>query len=302
MSGIAVFGEMLVDQFASGPVIGGAPFNVARHLAAFGLAPLMLGAVGADDNGTRLLAEMDRFGLARAGVQRTPRWPSGVVDVTLAADRSHQFHIREGCAWDHVALAPAMAAMASLDAGAWLYCGTLALRAATSRATELALMRGHGGPRFLDVNWREGHVPRAVAQEAIALAQVLKMNEDELAMLCGWYGVDASGTPADAARRLFSALRPRLLLVTLGEQGALAVDADGVSAGTPAARVDLVDTVGAGDSFSAVALAGLMRGWPLADTLARATQFAGHVCGIRGAVPERLASYAEWTASWPATK
>jgi fructokinase len=188
------------------------------------------------------------------------------------------------------------------DSG-WLYAGTLTLRSPTSRATQLALMRSHRGSRYLDVNWREGHVERDAAMQAVALANVLKVNEEELAMLCRWFGSPPpeSTTPAalaDAARELFSRLAPDLLLVTLGPAGAMAVDARGVTHCKSQRPIHLIDTVGAGDSFSAVALTGFLRGWDMRTTLERATEFAGRICEVRGAVPASLGSYDTWTAAW----
>jgi fructokinase len=300
---IVVIGEMLVDEFPSGPVVGGAPFNVARHLAAFGHEPLFVSAVGEDDNGRLLLAELDRYGMSHSGVQCTAGYPTGVVEVQMDAAGSHRFVIHEDCAWDHIELAPARAALAQTGAAAWMYAGTLALRRATSRATQLALMREHAGPRYLDINWREGHVPREVAMEAVALANVLKANEDELAMLCNWYAcaplrsleTEALGV---AARELRARLGLDLLLVTLGERGAMAVDANRMLQVGATRAVQVVDTVGAGDSFSAVALSGFLHGGELGDILRYAGDFASRICEVRGAVPPRLDAYREWTRDW----
>jgi len=298
-----VIGEMLVDEFPSGPVMGGAPFNVARHLAAFGHRPLFVSAIGEDHNGQLLLAELDRYGMSHAGVQRELAHPTGVVEVQMDASGSHRFVIQQDCAWDHIEPAPARAAVARTGGSSWLYAGTLALRSPTSRATQLALMREHKGPRFLDINWREGHVPREVAMGAVALANVLKANEDELAMLCTWYGCappQSLETEAlsIAARELRTGLGLDLLLVTLGERGAMAVDANRVLHVGAARPVQVVDTVGAGDSFSAVALSGFMHGGELGDILRYACEFASRICEVRGAVPPGLDAYREWTSDW----
>ncbi|MBX3655954.1 MAG: fructokinase [Ramlibacter sp.] len=309
MTRVAVFGEMLVDLFDSGPVVGGAPFNVARHLAALGHAPLMLSAVGADAQAQPVMAELDRYRMTREGVQVLAACPTGVVDVATRPDRSHSFSIRTGCAWDHIALPPARAAVSALAPDGWLYSGTLALRSPVSAATGLALLRQHTGPCFVDLNWREGHVAPAQALAAVRLARVLKVNDEELAMLSNWLGGPGPQAPlADAARHVLDSLGGpgplALLLVTCGADGALAFDAAGtrVAQGRSTRPVQLVDTVGAGDSFAAVVLAGLMRGWPLADTLVRATDFAAHVCEVRGAVPAELQAYADWTRDWPAVQ
>jgi fructokinase len=300
---VVVIGEMLVDEFPSGPVVGGAPFNVARHLAAFGHEPIFVSALGEDDNGRLLRAEVDRYAMSHAGIQRTASYPTGVVEVQMDAAGSHRFVIHEDCAWDHIELAPARAAVAQTGGAAWLYAGTLALRSATSCATQLALMREHSGPRYLDINWREGHVPLDVAMEAVALANVLKANEDELAMLCNWYGCAAPESLETealgiAARELRARLGLDLLLVTLGERGAMAIDADRVLHVAAARAVQVVDTVGAGDSFSAVALSGFLHGGELGDILRHAGEFASRICEVRGAVPPGLDTYREWMGDW----
>ena len=302
MTRIAVFGEMLVDQFATGPVVGGAPFNVARHLAALGHQPLMISAVGADASARPVLAELARYAMAETGVQVLPGLATGTVAVTSLPGGGHEFHIRGACAWDAIELAPARQAIAALTADGWLYCGTLALRSPVSRSTGLALMRDHAGPIYLDLNWREGHVDSAVALQAVDLVDVLKVNEDELLMLGGWLGMEGAGHGLDACARLVLArCELDLLLVTRGADGALAFDASGhcLVQGAGRRAVRLVDTVGAGDAFSAVMLAGLLRGWPLPDALVRAIAFAGHICEVRGAVPPDIAAYARWTADWP---
>lgn len=305
MNEIAVFGEMLVDRFPGGWVVGGAPFNVARHLAAFGLNPLMLGAIGTDDDGALVQREFERYGMRCSGVQVLQDRATGVVDVHLGADGSHRFVIRPDAAWDHAATEPARAAMDPSSRG-WLYAGTLALRSPVSRRTQLALMREHKGRIFLDINWREGDVDPEVASVAATLAHVIKVNEDELPMLCRWFSLPqpAAGhgeaALADAAMALLRKLSLRMLLVTLGPRGALCAQKRGVTRATPRRAVQLVDTVGAGDAFAAVALGGLCMAWDTATSLQRAVDFSGRICEVRGAVPADMKAYGEWTAGWQA--
>lgn len=303
VNAIAVFGEMLVDRFPGARVVGGAPFNVARHLAAFGHAPLMLGAVGNDDDGQRVQREFERYAMRTSGLQVLPDIGTGAVDVHMAADGSHRFAIRPDAAWDNAQLEPARRAAAAAARG-WLYAGTLALRSAVSRRTQLALMREHAGRIFLDINWREGEVDPEVAAVAAGLAHVIKVNEDELPMVCRWFDLPApaanagSAELAEAAMALLRKLSLRMVLVTLGARGALCAQNRGVSRALPRRAVRLVDTVGAGDAFAAVALAGLCRGWDTAPLLERAVDFSGHICETRGAVPPDLSAYRTWTAHW----
>jgi fructokinase len=310
-SPVAVFGEALVDQFSSGPVAGGAPFNVARHLAALGHHPLMLTAVGHDAPAALIEAGCVQYGLTRAGLQRLPALPSGVVDVITDDQGQHRFEIRSHCAYDHIGPAALQAAAAHLDPSGWLYYGTLALRSPTSRATWLALSDAHGGPRYMDLNWRDGHVSPDVALQAMQRAHVLKVNEEELAMVLDWAGHTRPCHPStwqpgatDAViATLMRSLGLDQLIVTCGANGYGGFAAGGLcmARGAGVTGIRLVDTVGAGDSFSAVVLAGLLRGWPWPLTLARANAYAARVCEVRGAVPAHLSDHARWTSDWSAT-
>jgi fructokinase len=286
---IVLFGESLVDAFPSGPVVGGAPLNVARHLAAFGHAPLMLSAIGDDAHGERVRREFERFGLAIDGLQRLPALPTGVVHVDTGSDGTHAFRIGAPAAYDAIGSAAIDALRRHAQRTTWLYHGTLALRGGVSRSTWRGLMGAHVGPVYLDLNWRAGHVEPEVVLEACALADVLKVNDDELALLAAWLDL-----PADkAATSLLRRFALRLLVVTRGARGYEAFGADGecVARGSAIDVPDLADTVGAGDAFSAVLLAGLAEGRAPAPTLERANRFAARVGTLRGAVPQDLAWY-----------
>lgn len=302
---VAVYGETLVDAFASGPVAGGAPFNVARHLAALGVPPLLLTAIGDDDRGQLVAREFGRFGLRREGLQVLHGRRTGVVDVLQAADGTHAFRIGDDCAWDHIGDAAAAALKRHGAPGGWLYHGSLALRGDVSRHTWRQAMALHAGPVFMDLNWREGQVGQSVAAEALAEADVLKVNDDELAMLAAWLSAPApawDGPDDVAVAAIARHFDLRQVIVTRGPRGAAAFDAQGrrIAEARAEALPALVDTVGAGDAFSAVVLAGLVGGWPLDAALSRASAFATRVCGIRGAVPQDLSWYAPTLAAWRA--
>lgn len=304
---IAVFGEALVDDFVTGQVVGGAPFNMARHLAAFGAATLMITRIGQDANGAAVRAEFSHFGMTQAGLQVDPVKPTGRVVVERDGD-GHRFIIQPDQAYDYIEPAPALAALQAAHPGT-LYFGTLAQRSSGSRGTLQALLGATRAQRYLDLNVREGQVTERCVYESLHQADIVKVNEEELQALFDWYTHDRPGT-ADANSAALQAACGRLLrtfslqglIVTLGPRGAVYFDADGgvtVSRSAPL-PAPLVDTVGAGDAFSAVFLHGRAQGWPLADTLARANAFAGAICGIAGAVPQDLAFYAPWLARWQA--
>ena len=301
---IAVFGEALVDDFITEQVVGGAPFNVARNLAAFGVATLMITRIGSDKNGEAIRSEFARFGLDQTGLQIDAREETGRV-VVERSDGAHRFIILPHQAYDYVEAEPALAALAAAQPGV-LYFGTMAQRHERSRGTLRALLDASPAQRYLDLNVREGQVTERIAHESLHLADILKVNEDELLDLFSWYTHNRPGidSPAltDACLTLMRTFSLQGMIVTLGPKGALYFSADGtVTANHEChAPARIVDTVGAGDAFSSVFLFGQSQGWPLDLTLARANAFAGTICGISGAVPGDLAFYAPWIACWQA--
>ncbi|KQQ96276.1 PfkB family carbohydrate kinase [Massilia sp. Leaf139] len=300
-----VFGEALVDDFATEQVVGGAPFNVARHLAAFMAPQLMITRVGKDHNGETIAAEFERFAMSQAGLQRDSIEETGRVIVERGA-HGHRFVIVPNQAYDYIAREDALAAAKAVDAGA-LYFGTLAQRAERSRGTLKALLSATSGLRFLDVNMRDGQVDERTVSDSLHAADIAKVNEDELQALFGWYfqlGPNDPPMAADETRSACAALLQmfglQALIVTLGHRGSVYFGAGGVTIDTrdtpPPAFV--IDTVGAGDAFSAIFLLGRARGWPLESTLARANEFAGAICAIPGAVPRDLGFYDQWMTRW----
>jgi len=305
---VAVFGEALVDDFGDRQVIGGAPFNVARHLAALGQDALMLTRVGLDDNGARMRAEFERFGLNPAGLQVDAMLPTGTVRVDHCESGNHRFTILPHQAYDAIEAQAAVTALAAARP-ATLYFGTLAQREAPSAAALASLLAATDASRYLDLNVRVGQVTERCVFASLHAADILKVNEEELQDLFGWYTHTRLPTDdmagADVRHACATLLRVfdlRGLIVTLGPRGAVYFEPDGGfhATPTPAAPPRLVDTVGAGDAFSAVFLLGRARGWPVDLLLARANEFAGAVCGIPGAVPDDLAFYRPFIERWSA--
>lgn len=289
-----LFGEALVDDFGDQQVVGGAPFNVARHLAGFGQQPLLITRIGDDANGERVRAEFARFGMSTAGLQSDPQAPTGRVLVETSG-HSHTFQILPGQAYDAIDGALAVQALPQVEPSI-LYFGTLAQRDPRSRAALAALAAACDCPRFLDLNLRDGQFSDACIDESLRLAKVLKLSEDELAYLVEWHDLwhDA---PEDCCRELLDRFDLEAVLLTLGERGAHYVGRDGVLK-EKATPVQVVDTVGAGDAFAAVCVHGLSRGWSGGEMLEQGTAFASAICTIRGAVPQDRGFYEAWLQRW----
>jgi fructokinase len=304
---IAVYGEALVDDYTTEQIVGGAPFNVARHLAAFMAPQLMITRIGSDKLGAVVRAEFERFAMSERGLQVDKMEETGRV-VVERAGAGHRFVILPGQAYDFISAEAALAALAEVSPTAF-YFGTLAQRAERSRDTLHQLLAACTATRFLDLNLRPGQVDQACVLRSMDAADIVKVNEEELQALFAWYfGIDpaAPALGADEVRAACGALLDKFslqaLIVTLGHRGSVYFGADGAfiaKRDTPAPPY-VIDTVGAGDAFAAIFLLGRARGWALETTLTRANEFAGAVCAIPGAVPRDMGFYDKWVARWRA--
>lgn len=282
-----VFGEVLFDRFPDGrEVLGGAPFNVCWHLQAFGLKPLMVSRVGDDSAGERVREAMRGCAMDTGGLQTDPRLPTGQVTVTLDHGEP-SYDIVHPAAWD------AIEAPESAHPKGLLYHGSLALRDERSRRGLKHLRRISDGLVFLDVNLRDPWWRRDSVLEWVEAATWVKLNIDELGRL------GEGGPWRDSAEQFLDEHALQGLVVTLGADGALVLTAGGECVEAAARRtVEVQDTVGAGDAFSAVTLLGLEHGWRLETTLHRALDFAECICGQRGAIPQDAAFYRRFVADW----
>lgn len=304
---VLVLGEALVDLFPDGArVAGGAPFNVACWLAGLGVPVGLASRIGAapDDASARcLLDAAAAAGLATEGLQRDAQRPTGEVRVQLGPD-GPQFTIGTPAAWDHVD-AVAATALARRLAPRWIYLNTLGQRHPVARSAAAAVLSACPGARcFVDLNLRPGADTPELAAHALGPAHWVKVNHEELARLLRWFtDLDADAARAghgerhDAAVAAFvRAFGLERLVVTAGAAGWTLYDAQGrPEARGPAAEVPaFVDSVGAGDAFSAALLASLAHGRPLAASLQAAARLGAAACGLRGALPPQADFYAHW--------
>ena len=292
---VLLFGETLIDRFPGGDVVGGAPLNVARHLRAFGCAPVLVSRIGQDAEGARLLQMMERAGLSTHGVQLDSVYPTGVVAVHLGAE-GHRFNIDPNQAYDHIH--PRLARVAALAANPEIvYFGTLAQRADSHRALR-HMLRATSGQCFFDVNLRDPWIYGERLHWSLRHADIVKANDDELDRIAQLLNMDESVAEAQA-RALIERYQLRGMLITCGEAGAwwLARAGEKISI-APDKAVDVVDTVGAGDAFSAVFIFGLLQGWGMPVILKQEQQFASAICRIRGAIPEHDDFYEPFIRQW----
>jgi fructokinase len=280
---------VLFDRFPDGSsVLGGAPFNVAWNLQAFGLAPLFISRVGQDPSGRQIRDAMEHWGLDTSGLQLDSAHPTGAVQISIENDEP-SYHIVPDQAYDHIdgsALPPAKITL--------LYHGSLALRDPASGSALQRCKEQYSAPVFVDVNLREPWWSGESVLHLLEGARWVKLNADELAALLP--------DIHDQEGRLES-LQDRFELETVfltrGSEGALARDAQGNRVQVrPSHSLKVVDTVGAGDAFASVLLLGLTCGWDLEDTLGHAQEFASAVVGLRGATTQDPGFYAPFLRIW----
>lgn len=279
-------GEVLWDLFPDGPRFGGAPANFACHAALLGAKVSLLSAVGDDARGREASAILQGFGLDTSLIRRIADAPTGAVGVTVDAAGTPSFDIRGDAAWDQIAWTPELAArLAAVDA---VYFGTLGQRRAMSRSTiqqSLRAARARGIPRVLDVNLRRPYFDAALIRESLAHCSVLKLSDEELPEVADACGITLEHAPADTVRALQARFALEVVAMTRGAGGALLVSRS-ETVDQPGIPVAVVDTVGAGDAFTAALVIGLLRADPL-QTIARvACATAAGVCAHAGAVPE----------------
>lgn len=278
---IVGFGELLWDCLPTGKQIGGAPGNFAFHATQCGLDGVMVSAVGNDASGNEILAEADKRGL-KYFCARTAQ-PTGWVEVKLDAAGVPQYIIHEEVAWDYIPFTPRLERLAQ-EADAVCF-GSLAQRSRESRATLkrfLNLMKTETLKVF-DINLRQNFYSKEVIAESLQAANILKLNDEEIAVVCHLMGYGPLGYET-ACRRLMADYNLELVILTCGATGSY-VFSVGESSYMDTPKVEVVDTVGAGDAFTAGFMASYMQGRSLKECHRLAVEIAAFVCTQKGAMP-----------------
>jgi fructokinase len=278
-SEILCIGEVLWDALPSGLFLGGAPFNVACHLRAAGVPVTMVSRVGADHLGEEVLRRAARYGVGTDLVQVDPALPTGFVRVTVDDAGNAEYEIVEPAAWD--AIAPSDALLERAAAARAVVFGSLAQRNAVTRGT-IERLWDTGALMVFDVNLRPPYDDPEIVRRSLRRADVVKINDHEMQRLAGWFGL--RGSLRETAAALAEAFACRVVCVTRGSAGA-ALWREGKWTEHPGFEVEVRDTVGAGDAFLAVLLAGLLAGAEDRALLQHANLIGAYVATQLGAVP-----------------
>ena len=285
---VVSLGEVLLDKFDGASIPGGAPANVACHVAALGESVGLVSRVGADEEGARLADWLEKRRVSLALLQTDRAYPTGVVLVHPGP----RYEISEPAAWDFIEHS---AADCDAVAGARaVIFGTLAQRQPVSRRTIRSLVtsaRAAGVAALCDLNLRAPFYDEEIVLWSLRNCDVLKLNLEELLIVSAMLNADGSRESLfDGLLREFSI--PRGVL-TLGAEGALLAD-EGGTWHQPAAPISsFADAVGAGDAFTAVLSVALVRGVPLRQAGSAAAAMAAYVIEQTGATPRMPTAVAD---------
>jgi fructokinase len=272
-------GEVLWDALPEGLFLGGAPFNVACHLRAAGTPVSMVSRVGSDRLGDEVLRRAARYGVGVDLIQIDPALPTGFVRVGVDDDAGPAYEILEPVAWDAIASSEALLSRAA-KARAIVF-GSLAQRSEVSRAT-IQRLWDNDALKVFDVNLRPPFEDRDIVRLSLERADVVKLSDDELAQLSSWFAF--SGTTEETLRALAESFDCSVVCVTRGSKGAALLHDDAFTE-HPGFEVEVRDTVGAGDAFLAVLLAGLLSGASDSALLQHANLVGAYVVTQFGALP-----------------
>ncbi|MGZ7084292.1 MAG: carbohydrate kinase family protein [Candidatus Angelobacter sp.] len=282
---IVSIGEVLWDILPAAEHMGGAPFNFALHAHNLGHEVCFVSAVGNDQHGDRILEQMAESGLATRFIHRAPDHPTGTVTVKVDPSGLPQYKIHRPAAYDFPALSPPVFDALLEPAPDWIYFGTLQQMSAPAHNLTIKLLTGAPTARHLyDVNLRMDSFTPELVRTLARHAHVLKLNEQELPALQE-IGQIQGDSREQFCRNCLRVFQLHAVCITLGPQGC-ALLRNNEYLELPGFPVQVADTIGAGDAFSAALLHGLNAGWPSRQIIDFANRVGALVASRPGGTPK----------------
>ncbi|MDD3077665.1 MAG: carbohydrate kinase [Paludibacter sp.] len=278
---IVGIGEILWDMLPGGKVLGGAPANFAYHVSQLGFHGYAVSAIGKDELGEEISDSLIQKDL-RHDIQAI-NYPTGTVKVTLDNEGIPQYEICENVAWDNI---PFSASLEALACEAKTVCfGSLAQRNEVSRNTIQKFLNlvPDDAWKIFDINLRQHFYTKEIIETSLHLCHILKINDDEIKIVAELCGLDISDE-IKICDYLIKKYQLRMVVLTKGTHGSFVVTSGFVSF-KPTPVVNVVDTVGAGDSFTAAFVASLLKGKSIEEAHALAVEVSAYVCTQSGAMP-----------------
>lgn len=280
-------GEILWDVLPEGRKLGGAPANFAYHVNGLGGVGVPVSRVGDDAFGREALEQLVNHGLNIDAVSIDPTHPTGTVDALVDEHGIATYIFPDDVAWDFIFLDDTALALAKK---ADVVCfGSLAQRCEVSRNSIYEFLQAASNAlKIYDINLRQNFYSPEIIQSSLSLANVLKINDDELALVAEMFSLPPDDR--DALTLLMTEYALKLVVLTRGSQGSLILSPDGIS-DLPGQPTSIIDTIGAGDSFTAAMALAYLHGQSLDQINRYATSVAAYVCGQVGAMPVMPAEF-----------
>ena len=274
-------GEILWDMLPTGKQLGGAPANFAYHVCRLGGNGWAVSAISDDELGREIKSTLSAKKLNT--ILEEVNEPTGTVQLTLNAAGVPTYDITEGVAWDHIPFTERIGDLAKETSAVCF--GTLAQRSPESRATihEFIENMPAGSLKVYDINLRQNYYDEKIISDSLRLADILKINDEELDIVSKMLSL--SGTQEERCRAISRAFNLKFVILTKGGDGSEVVLEDKVHISRPG-KINIVDTVGAGDSFTAAFILAYLRGESLEKAHTLATEVSSYVCTKAGAMPE----------------
>ena len=279
---IVGLGEALWDVLPEGKKLGGAPANFAYHAGQFGLDTIAISALGEDSLATETIDALREHGLNYL-MPHVP-YPTGTVQVTLTGDGIPTYDIKEGVAWDNI---PYTDEMAEIAKNARAVCfGSLAQRNKVSRENIRRFLADTPADclKICDINLRQQFYSKEVLEDSFRLCNILKINDEELVVVNRMFeynGLDMRQT----CEKMVQDYGLKMLVLTCGTNGSYVFTDDGLTSFQDTPKVEVADTVGAGDSFTGSFCACILNGKPVQEAHKTAVQVSAFVCTQNGAMP-----------------
>lgn len=284
-------GEALWDVLPEGKKLGGAPANFAYHVSQFGLDSCVVSAVGDDPFGNEIIDNFNEKGLKHQ-IEKVP-YPTGTVQVEIDPTGIPQYDIKENVAWDNIPFTPALEALAKRTKAVCF--GSLAQRNIVSRETINsfldAMPKDDSRLVVFDINLRQGFYTKEIICNSMKKCNVLKINDEELVTISrmfGYPGIDLQ----DKCWIMLGKYNLKMLILTCGINGSYVFTPGNVSF-QPTPKVEVADTVGAGDSFTAAFISSILKGKSLEEAHKKAVETSAYVCTCQGAMPVLPKSFTE---------
>jgi fructokinase len=275
-------GEVLWDILPEGKQLGGAPANFATFAGALGAQAFVVSRVGEDELGDETLCRLSQNGLETGFVSRDTEYETGKASVEVDADGVPGFVIHAPAAWDFLLADGEL--LEKMGKASAVCFGTLGSRNEISKRAIQKMMKAvpEGALRVLDLNLRDPFYNKVIIRECLELANVLKLNDEELDMVSTF--LDMEGDESNKLKTLQKRFDLKAIALTKGANGSLLLRGDEVSE-HPGIKTEVCDTIGAGDSFTAALVVGLLEGLELDVIHDRAARLASYVCSCQGATP-----------------